>query len=182
MPLFSLISGGLGLASGIAGGIFGAINSTKQQRLAYKQQQERDAANQAMFERQYYQDALSRSDTQNMLRRLRNNMKDVTDVQNNVAVITGQTPEAQAATKFANAQTYADAVADIDATNASRKDNALASQQAIRNQSYTDWVNTHSQYANNWSNFASQAFSTGVNSLDTLASGIEGINAKKNNK
>ncbi|MEE0961711.1 MAG: hypothetical protein U0L54_04110 [Bacteroidales bacterium] len=103
-------------------------------------------------------------------------MRDISRLQNNTAIITGQTPEAVAATKEANAKAYADAIASIDATNSQRKDAALAQYQALRNNSYANWVQQNLASAQNWTNFASQAFNTGVNSIDTF------VNAFDNNK
>lgn len=173
MEPFSLITGGLGLLSGIGGGIAGIIQANQAQKEAAEKQKQRDADNLAMFTRQYYQDALSRADTQNMLRRLRNDMREAVEQQNQTAVVTGQTPEAVAATKQANAKAYADAVADIDATNARRKDAALAQYQSLQNQSFADWINNYNNQAQHWSNFASQAFNTGAASINTLSSGLD---------
>lgn len=178
MDPISLISGGLGLLSGIAGGIIGSVNAAKQAKLANDQLHKQEIFNNSLFQRQYYQDALSRHDTQNLLRRLRNNMRDISRLQNNTAIITGQTPEAVAATKEANAKAYADAIASIDATNSQRKDAALAQYQTLRNNSYANWVQQNLANAQNWTNFASQAFNTGVNSIDTFANAFD--KTKKN--
>lgn len=185
MDPISLILGGLSAAGGLASGIAGLIESNKQTQEAARMQRERDDFNRAMFNRQYYQDAISRNDTQHFLRQLRNNMRDTVEQQNNAAVITGQTPEAVAATKEANAKAYADAIAGIDATNSQRKDAALAGYQAGKNQSFADWMNSYNQQANNWKNFANQAFAVGAQGINTIASGLDTMYAQKqdtNNK
>ncbi len=172
MDPISLISGGLGVLGGLTSGIFGMINARKAEKQAEEQRRQRDNYNDAMFRRQYYQDALSRSDTQYMLRRLRNDMRNNVKAQNNTAAITGLTPEAVAATKAANADAYANAVAGIAANNEQRKDAALAQQQALRNHSYADWAQNNKAYAQNWANFASQAFRAGAGAINTLAGAI----------
>lgn len=173
MDPLSIIFGGLSAAGGLASGIAGLIESNKQAQEATRMQRERDDYNRAMFNRQYYQDAISRNDTQHFLRQLRNNMRDTVEQQNNTAVITGQTPEAVAATKEANAKAYADAIASIDATNSQRKDAALATYQAGKNQSFADWMNNYNQQSQNWTNFASQAFAIGAQGLNTIGSAID---------
>lgn len=159
-------------AAGLGSGIFGAIESSRNAKLAQDQMRERDDFNRAMFNRQYYQDALSRNDTQNFLRTLRNDMQQAVEQQNNAAVITGQTPEAIAATKEANAKAYADAIAGIDATNSARKDQALATHQAAQNQSFADWAKSYNQQSQNWSNFASQAFGIGMQGATGIADAL----------
>ena len=158
--------------AGLGSGIFGAIESSRNAKLAQDQMRERDDFNRAMFNRQYYQDALSRNDTQNFLRTLRNDMRQAVEQQNNAAVITGQTPEAIAATKEANAKAYADAIAGIDATNSARKDQALATHQAAQNQAFADWAKNYNQQSQNWSNFASQAFGIGMQGVAGVADGL----------
>ena len=173
MDPISLILGGISAAGGLASGIAGLVQSNKQAQEAARMQRERDDFNKSLFNRQYYQDAISRNDTQHFLRQLRNNMRDTVEQQNNTAVITGQTPEAVAAAKEANAKAYADAIASIDATNSQRKDAALSGYQASKNQSFSDWMKTYNQQANNWTNFANQAFAIGAQGLNTVGSAID---------
>lgn len=149
----------------LAGGIAGIIKSNQASQQAREEQRKRDAFNKSMFNRQYYQDALSRSDTQNMLRNYRETMREAIKNQQNTAVVTGETPEAVAATKRNNAKAYADAVAGITAQNSARKDAALANYQNMGNQSYADWLKLYQGDAQNWSNFASQAFQMGAQQL-----------------
>ena len=165
MDPISLILGGISAAGGLASGIAGLAQSNKQAQEAARMQRDRDDFNKSLFNRQYYQDAISRADTQHFLRQLRNNMRDTVKQQANTAIITGQTPEAVAATKEANAKAYADAIAGIDATNSQRKDAALAGYQAGKNQSFADWMKTYNQQAQNWTNFANQAFAIGINTI-----------------
>ncbi|MBP3350706.1 MAG: hypothetical protein J6L03_08815 [Bacteroidaceae bacterium] len=173
MDPISLILGGISAAGGLASGIAGLAQSNKQAQEAARMQRERDEFNRNIFNRQYYQDAISRNDTQHFLRQLRNNMRDTVKQQANTAVITGQTPEAVAATKEANARAYADAIAGIDATNSQRKDAALAGYQAGKNQSFADWMESYTQQAQNWTNFANQAFAIGAQGINTIGSAID---------
>lgn len=173
MDPISLILGGISAAGGLASGIAGLAQSNKQAQEAARMQRERDEFNRNIFNRQYYQDAISRNDTQHFLRQLRNNMRDTVKQQANTAVITGQTPEAVAATKEANARAYADAIAGIDATNSQRKDAALTGYQAGKNQSFADWMESYTQQAQNWTNFANQAFAIGAQGINTIGSAID---------
>lgn len=165
VPIVAMLPSIISSVAGAAGGIAGIIKSNQATQQAREEQRKRDAFNESMFNRQYYQDALSRSDTQNMLRNYRETMRDAIKNQQNTAVVTGETPEAVAATKRNNAKAYADAVAGITAQNSARKDAALANYQNMSNQSYADWLKLYQGDAQNWSNFASQAFQMGAQQL-----------------
>lgn len=164
-PIVAMLPSIISSVAGAAGGIAGIIKSNQASQQAREEQRKRDAFNKSMFNRQYYQDALSRSDTQNMLRNYRETMREAIKNQQNTAVVTGETPEAVAATKRNNAKAYADAVAGITAQNSARKDAALANYQNMSNQSYADWLKLYQGDAQNWSNFASQAFQMGGQQL-----------------
>lgn len=164
-PIVAMLPSIISSVAGAAGGIAGIIKSNQASQQAREEQRKRDAFNKSMFNRQYYQDALSRSDTQNMLRNYRETMREAIKNQQNTAVVTGETPEAVAATKRNIAKAYADAVAGITAQNSARKDAALANYQKMGNQSYADWLKLYQGDAQNWSNFASQAFQMGAQQL-----------------
>ena len=107
VPIVAMLPSIISSVAGAAGGIAGIIKSNQAAQQAREEQRKRDAFNESMFNRQYYQDALSRSDTQNMLRNYRETMRDAIKNQQNTAVVTGETPEAVAATKRNNAKAYA---------------------------------------------------------------------------
>ena len=159
---YSIIGDTTAAAAQATNAIIALMQSRRAAQQAREEQRKRDAFNKSMFNRQYYQDALSRSDTQNMLRNYRETMREAIKNQQNTAVVTGETPEAVAATKRNNAKAYADAVAGITAQNSARKDAALANYQNMSNQSYADWIKLYQGDAQNWSNFASQAFRMGA--------------------
>lgn len=154
----------IGAGVGLAGALAGSIMSSKQAQKAEQQMRAQERFNKAMFNRQYYQDTLQRSDTQNMLRRMRNDMKEDVERMQNAAVVSGATPEAVAAAKAGNTKAYADTIAGISANDAQRKDAALANyQDNISTNSFNNFINSYNQQSQNWSNFASQAFQSGAN-------------------
>lgn len=164
MDPISLVMAGLGLAGGIAGSVMSSEKAVD----AEKKMREQEAFNRSLYSQQYYQDILNRSDTQNMLRKLRDGLKKNSKQIENAAVVSGATPEAVAAAKSDNAQAYADAIANIAASDSQRKDAALANYQNMQNSTYSNWVNTYNQYASNWTNFASQAFGAGAQALQGM--------------
>lgn len=166
-----IINDSFAAASQAVSAVVAMIQARKAAAAAREEQRKRDAFNEQMFKRQYYEDALSRTDTQNMLRNYRETLRDAIRKQENTAVVTGETPEAIAATKANNAKAYANAVAGIAAQNSARKDAALANYQNAKNSSYGDWIKSYMGDAQNWSNFASQAFRTGASQIGGMGSG-----------
>lgn len=169
----SLILGGLSLAGGIAG----SLQSSRNAKSAADKMRQQEEFNRNLFAQQYYQDILNRADTQNLLRQLRNDMKTHAENTKNTAAVTGATPEAVAAAKANNARAYADAVANIAATGAQRKDAALANFQNQQNQAYNNWVQAFNNNAQHWSNFATQAFQMGANTIGNANFGGKGTAA-----
>lgn len=162
------ILGGIGAATGLGMGIAGMINSHNAQRESANQYRRQQLDNENIYKKQYYEDILNRKDTQHMLRGLRERLKEYNEQQNNVATVTGATSEASAVAKEANAKAYADAIANIAASDSQRKDAALANYQGQMNTQYNNWANLYNQYASNWTNFASQAFGAGAQAVQGI--------------
>lgn len=162
------VAQGFNTASQMLIGALATYMARKEAERARKKMAMQEAEQRNLFNKQYYQDILNRPDTQNMLRRLRNDMELGINRVNNAAAVTGQTSEAKAAAKADFAKSYADAVANIAASAADNKDAALTQYQNSRNQSYNNWVNLYNGNAQNWSKFASQAFQMGADSLNYL--------------
>ena len=96
---YSIIGDTTAAAAQATNAILALMQSRRAAQQAREEQRKRDAFNKSMFNRQYYEDAISRSDTQNMLRNYRETMREAIKNQQNTAVVTGETPEAVAATK-----------------------------------------------------------------------------------
>jgi len=123
---------GLGLATSVVGNIVGGI---AQGEIAEKQQKALDgekAYSENLFNKDYYQDVLKRSENAAMLRQLDNNQREQTQKAQRTAAITGATPEATAVQDKNNANVYANAVNRMAATASQRKDQALAGYNARR--------------------------------------------------
>ena len=78
---------------------YGAIQQGKKNREMRGMVNRMGAENQAMFNADYYGDYTQRADAQNIIRQMREQMDRQTKRDNNTAVITGGTVEAQAAAK-----------------------------------------------------------------------------------
>ena len=73
---YSIIGDTTAAAAQATNAILALMQSRRAAQQAREEQRKRDAFNKSMFNRQYYEDALSRSDTQNMLRNYRETMRE----------------------------------------------------------------------------------------------------------
>lgn len=122
----ALIGGGLGLASSLFGGIKAAKAAKKQQKIIDNAR----ARNEAWFNKEYYQDYMDRSDAQAAMGRVRDYMKRANERTDNMAAVTGATPEAVAAQKEATANAIGNTASAIQANADAYKQNALNRYQA----------------------------------------------------
>lgn len=118
----------IGAAGNLLGGALGAIGSAKNAKKAKEAQlqtnQELAALNEEMFNRNYYQDIMARSDTQAALKAQRDLMKESLKQQQRTAAITGATPESVAAAQKGMNDSLSNTISNIQATASSIKDNA----------------------------------------------------------
>lgn len=154
----------IGLGSAIGSIFAGGIGSAVQNRKAREQLNKQLAENEQMFKKDYYQNVLERSDVQNLLRTYRNNLSDLVKAQRNKAVVTGATPEAEAATKKVNAKAISDAVSNIAAMGQQIKDNAKSTYLTNKNYLLGQKANQYANQAQQWTNISK----TGGNLLGSL--------------
>jgi len=177
--------GGLSLAMGIGSSIASSLsarNAAKEVRAKEALIGQQFAQNEALFNKQYYQDITKRTEIQNMLRILDENQKKADTREAARAAITGATPEQQLASKEVSRRTFADTVADI-ASNASQlRDQYLRDYQNQRNGYYAQRLGLqdqlaaiHTNTANQWATAATNAFKSGgsmlANGLGQLSGG-----------
>ena len=159
-----------GLGASVVGNVVGGIQQSK---LAKQQQAELNkekAYNESLFNREYYQDALKRSENQSFLRELNRNQEQNQIKAQRTAAITGATPEAQLAQKAQDSDIYASAVNRMAGLASQRKDQALAAYNARRIGLYgmQDNINRGRQAA--WGNFMTNASNLGIGALSATAS------------
>lgn len=186
--LFSWIGSAAKGITGIGTALFGGIKSGKERKKVQRELNNAQEAinqekgyNDALFTKQYYQDYLQRSENQAALKMLRDRMKRQNQAENQMAVITGATPEAIAKQKELTNQVVGDTVSQIAAHSSNIKDAALNRYQAIRQNLLGQEigirgqkVNFHNQSARQWANL----MQNGLNSLtDSFTSNGDGSNS-----
>jgi hypothetical protein len=95
MPIAAAITGVTGLAGTIYGGIKAGQERKKMEQYLQGQQTENDS----WYNSNFHGDYLQRSDTQALMKNLRDNLKTQTKRTESTAAITGATPEAQSVAK-----------------------------------------------------------------------------------
>ena len=114
----ALISGVAGLASSL----FGGSKEGKERRKMAQYLQQREADNKSWYNANALADYTNRSDVQNLIRVLRENLSKQNKATANSAVVTGATPEAQAVAKEQSNKVIADTYANIGAIGQQYKD------------------------------------------------------------
>ena len=158
-----------GLGSSIYGGIRGAKERKKQEKLLNQQIQE----NKDLFKREYYQDIMNRSDTANILKNYRDTLKQRNKIQRNMATVTGATPEAVAAQKKINADAYGDVISNISSQSSRLKDNALNRYTDTNNYLLGQKSNMYAQRAQNFSNLAANGVGLLTSSLQNIGNSMD---------
>lgn len=158
-----------GLGSSIYGGIKGAKERKKQEKLLNQQIQE----NKDLFKREYYQDIMNRSDTANILKNYRDTLKQRNKTQRNMAAVTGATPEAVAAQKKINADAYGDVISNISSQSSRLKDNALNRYTDTNNYLLGQKSNMYAQRAQNFSNLAANGVGLLTSSLQNIGNSMD---------
>ena len=156
---------GVGLGVSVVGNIVGGIATAG---IAKKQQQALDgekAYSENLFNKQYYEDTLKRSDNAAYLRQLDNKQKENSKKAARTAAITGATPEATAATAKNQGSVYADAVNSMAGVAAQRKDQALSSYGARRSALFGAQNNIEETKKAAWGTFMGNASSLGTGAL-----------------
>lgn len=178
--LFSFIGDIAKGVTGIGTAIFGGIKGGKERKKAAKALKEGQAEvnrekafNDTLFNREYYQDYMQRSENQSALKVLRDRMRRENAETAQTAVVMGATPEAVAKQKEITNSIMGDTVSQIAANSSSFRDNVMN-----RYLNYRDSLNgqmqnllgqksnLHTQNAMQWSNLMQ-------NGLNSLASSFQ---------
>lgn len=131
---------------------YGAIKEGQERKRMAGERQKWGAENEALFNADYYSDYTKRADSQNIIRQLRDQMKKQDKVDQNVAAVTGATPEVMNAGKERRNKVMTDAYANIAANAMQYKDRAkgryLSRKAQLQGMEY-DVMNQNAQSANN---------------------------------
>jgi|ERR1035437_414837 hypothetical protein len=102
-------------------GMNAEANARQQQQ---QQQQQWNSENETLYNKDYYSDYTKRADAANVIKQMRDEMKKQTSVDNQTAVVTGETPEAQIAKKDSRNKSMSNLFGNLAAQGQQYKDRA----------------------------------------------------------
>lgn len=169
------VSAAVGIGSSVASGV--KANEAKKEALKKEREiAKKEAKDESIFNKQYYQDMTKRTEVQNMLRILDENQKTAEKRSAAQSAVMGSTTEQQLAEKEGIRKTYADSVAEIASNASSMRDGYLSNYQNRNDANFEKRLGMHDQIAQinqqesaNWGNAAQNAFSA---SASMLSSGL----------
>lgn len=120
--MLGLIGAGIGLASGIFGGIKSAKEAKKQQALINEQEKK----NNEWYNRNYYQNYMDTTEAQAAMKRVENTLRRQNEQARATQTVMGGTPELAVAQQQANDEVLADTATGLAAQSTARKANVDA--------------------------------------------------------
>lgn len=124
------LGGAIGAGLGAIGSIFGGISASKAMRRVKDNLNDQRRQNQDWYNRRYNEDATQRAESQAMITRTEESIRNRNRQAAGAQAVMGGTDESVAAAKAANNQALADATASIAVNAERRKDNIEAQYQA----------------------------------------------------
>ena len=162
-----MLGGIMGGGLKAAGAIFAGPSAARAAKKAARNIKEQQKENQEWYDRRYNEDATQRADAQRILTLTEQSIRDRNKEAAGTAAVMGGTEESVAATKAANAQSLADATAQIAVNAESRKDNI--EQQYLQRDADLD------SQLNQLQMQKAQAISQAVQGVADAGAGIAGI-------
>ena len=139
------------IASGVST-IYGAVKEGQQRREMQRTRQNWAGENEALYNKDYYSDYTQRADAQNVIKKMRDQMRDQNKVDNNVAAVTGASSEAINAQKQRRNQAMTTLYGNLGAMGANlkerSKDRYLVRKQQLQGMEYDDQA-ARAESANN---------------------------------
>lgn len=147
----------IGMGAGLVGQVVGGIGSANEMNKSRKVVDDQLAENKSMYNQDYYGDYTKRADVQNVLGRMRDQMKENIANRRNTAAVTGATPEVAVAEQKADNEAMGETISNIAGQGAAFKQSA---REAYRNQQNYLLQKKQAGYENNaaqWNNFGTNA-------------------------
>lgn len=169
-PIASAVTGALGLGASI----FGGIKAGQQRKKMSRYLNQQDSENTALYNANALSDYTQRSDTQNLMKQLRDNLSKSNKRAENMAVVTGATPEQQAVQKEQSNKVISDTYANIGAMGQQWKDNVTNRYLSRRDNIAGQRMGMMGQQAQSYENLMSSGLNMMGSSLGGLAGGLGG--------
>lgn len=171
-----MLGGLIGAGAGLVGSIFGGNKAAKQRKAMDRYLNQQDADNTAWYNANALSDYTQRSDTQNLMKQLRDNLTKNNKRAENMAVVTGATPEQQAIAKEQSNKVISDTFSNIGAMGQQWKDR-VSNRYLSRRQNIADQrMGIMNQKAQSYENLMNTGLNMIGGSVGSLARGGGGGN------
>ena len=168
-----MIGAAIGAAGGLFGSLFGGIKAAKQRRAMRRDLERQDDENTMWYNANALGDYTQRADAQNLIRNLRENL----DRQNRrvagSAVITGATPEQQAAQQERSNNVISDTYANLGAMGQQYKDRVTDKYLARRDNIANQRMDMMNSQANSYENLMSSGLNTLAGSAGSMLDSLD---------
>lgn len=169
-----MIGAAIGAGLGLAGGIFGGIKASKQRKKMNRYLNEQDADNKAWYNANALSDYTQRSDTQNLIKNLRDNLTKYNKRADNMAVVTGATPEQSAVQKEQSNKMISDTYSNIGAMGQQWKDQVTDKYQARKQSIANQRMDMMGKKAQSYENLMNSGLNMMGGSVGGLLGGLGG--------
>ena len=113
-----IVSAGIGLG----GAIYGGIKAGQERKRMENYLTTQESGNEAQYNKDYFSDYTNRADTQALMKKMRDNLKQENKITNQTAVVTGATPEAVNVQKDQNNKVVTNTMSNVAASGQQWKD------------------------------------------------------------
>ncbi|MFT3994392.1 MAG: hypothetical protein QM660_08795 [Dysgonomonas sp.] len=172
-----MIGAAIGAGVGLATSIFGGSKAAKQRKKMERYLNQQDTDNKSWYNANALSDYTQRSDTQNLMRQLRDTMGKQNKIAANTAVVTGATPEQQAVQQEQSNKVISDTFANIGSMGQQWKDNITDKYQARKDNIAQQRMGMMGQKAQSYENLMNSGLNMMGGSLGGLLGGGGGAAA-----
>lgn len=160
----------IGMGVSALGSAAAGIGANKKAKKVGKYIGEREKENEALYQRNFNSDYMGRSDVQNLLSVIRENLSDQFKAVDQAGVVTGSTPEAIAAQKKAAGKVYSQAAGSIASNADNYKSRVEDKYWSIKTHLADQKAGLNAQQAQNWTNLSSGLSSLASGALQLMGS------------
>lgn len=154
---------------GAIGGLFGGIKAGKQRKKMRRYLDQQDAENTAFYNANALSDYTQRADAQNLMKQLRDNLTKTNKRTENMAVVTGATPEQQAVSKEQSNKVISDTYASLGAMGQQWKDRITDRYLSRKDNITNQRMDMMGQRAQSYENLMNNGFNALTNSFLSIA-------------
>jgi hypothetical protein len=169
----SIVISAIGGALGLGSSIFGAYKAAQERKKMEQYLGQQDSENKSWYNQNALSDYTQRADSQNLIRQLRENLDRNNRIANNVAVVTGATPEQQAVQKEQSNRIVSDTYGNLSSIGQQYKDRVTDRYLGMKNSIASQRMGVMNASAKNYETLFSNGLNMVTDSAKSLAAGLD---------